>query len=106
MFLRLGWVNVVMRTLVIYDIHDDGQRDRLRKHLRDYGLRWVQYSGFLGELNTHDRLVLVKEVRRFLEDEHDSVYIVPLCDRCVKLCKIIGAAGVSSVSEPEVEFVP
>lgn len=95
-----------MRTLVIYDVHDDGLRDKLRAHLREYGLRWIQYSGFLGEVNTHDRLVLAKEVRRFLGAESDSVYIVPLCDRCVKLCKIVGAAGASSVSESEVEFVP
>lgn len=95
-----------MQTLVIYDIHDDGQRGKLREHLRNYGLRWIQYSGFLGDINTHDRLVLAKEVRRFLETENDSVYIVPLCDRCVKLCKIVSGSGVSSVSESEVEFVP
>ncbi len=94
-----------MRTLVIYDIHDDGLRSKLRAHLREYGLEWVQYSGFLGDINTHDRLVLAKEVRKFMEAEGDSVYIVPLCDRCVKLCKIIGKAGVSSVSEHEVDYV-
>jgi len=78
-----------MRTLVIYDISDDRNRSKLREHLRDCGLRGIQYSGFLGEVNTHDRFVLSKEVGKFLSSERDSIYIVPLCERCLRLCKII-----------------
>ncbi len=58
-----------LRTLVIYDISDDNKRSKLREHLRDYGLRGVQYSGFLGELNPHDRFVLSKEVGKYLSSE-------------------------------------
>jgi CRISPR-associated protein Cas2 len=94
-----------MKTLVIYDIHDDGQRGKLREHLREYGLRRVQYSGFLGDLNTHDRLILAKEAGRFLSSENDSIYILPLCDRCLRLCRIIDQSGVSTIPETEVEIV-
>ena len=95
-----------MQTLVIYDVHDDAQREGLREHLREYGLRRIQYSGFLGELNTHDRLILVKEVGRFLEAKNDSVYVVPLCDRCMKTVKVIASSGEVKMEKSEVDIVP
>ena len=95
-----------MNTLVIYDIHEDKKREKLRGHLLNYGLNRVQYSGLIGNINTHDRLVLTKEVGKYLSSENDSIYIVPLCDRCTKLCRIIDPTGVSTITEPEVEFVP
>ena len=45
------------------------------------------------------------EVRRFVREERDSVYIVPLCGRCVRLCKIVSVKPVSIVEESEVEVV-
>jgi len=87
------WLNIVedvlLKTLVIYDISDDKRRTGLREHLRDYGLGHIQYSGFLGEMDPHDRHVLSKEVGRYLSSERDSIYIIPLCDRCLRLCNII-----------------
>ncbi|MHA1300523.1 MAG: CRISPR-associated endonuclease Cas2 [Candidatus Helarchaeota archaeon] len=78
-----------MLTLVIYDITNDKQRTKLSNHLKRYGLKRVQYSGFLGELNSHDRIVLQEEVKRYVRGEKDSIYIVPLCERCARTCKII-----------------
>ena len=82
-----GWC--VLKTFVIYDISDDRMREGLREHIRNYGLRRVQYSGFLGEMSPHDRFVLSREVGRYLSSERDSIYIIPLCSRCVRLCRII-----------------
>lgn len=93
-----------MRTLVIYDISEDGPRTKLSEHIKDYGLRRIQYSGYLGEVNTHDRLVLSKEVGRYLSSDRDSIYIIPLCDSCLKLCKIVSKEERSLVEE-EVEIV-
>jgi len=78
-----------MKTLVIYDITEDDKRTKLLNHLRDYGLNHIQYSGFLGEVNPHDRHVLTREVEKYLSTENDSVYIIPLCDKCVKVCQIV-----------------
>lgn len=50
-----------MLTLVIYDISDNKQRTRLADHLKEYGLYQIQYSGFVGELNPHDRNILLKD---------------------------------------------
>lgn len=78
-----------MKTLVIYDITEDDKRTKLLNRLRDYGLSHIQYSGFLGEVNPHDRHVLTREVEKYLSTENDSVYIIPLCDKCVKICQIV-----------------
>lgn len=93
-----------MKTLVIYDISDDDRRTGLREHLRDYGLKHIQYSGFLGEINPHDRFVLSKEVDKFLSSERDTIYIVPVCDKCLRLCKIVSRLEVG-VEDEEVEIV-
>lgn len=93
-----------MRTLVIYDISEDNHRTKLSEHIRDYGLRRIQYSGYLGDVNTHDRLVLAKEVGRYLSSNRDSIYIIPLCDSCLKLCRIISKEERSLVEE-EIEIV-
>ena len=57
--------------------------------MQGYGLSRVQYSGFVGELDPHDHMVLVGETKRFVAGERDSIYVVPLCGRCEKLCRII-----------------
>jgi len=54
-----------MMTLVIYDISDDDDRGKLANMLFDFGLQRIQYSGFKGELNAHDRHILAKEVGKF-----------------------------------------
>lgn len=95
---------MAVRTLVIYDISEDEKRTRLREHLRDYGLRRIQYSGFMGEINPHDRFVLSREVGKYLSCERDSIYIVPLCGRCLRLCKII-SEGKRAMEEEDVEIV-
>lgn len=94
-----------METLVIYDISEDEKRGKLRGHLQQYGLRRVQYSGFVGNINSHDRLVLSKEVRKYISCERDSIYIVPLCNRCLRLCRIVAEKGLSFDEEGDVKIV-
>ncbi|MGQ9468923.1 MAG: CRISPR-associated endonuclease Cas2 [Nitrososphaerales archaeon] len=75
-----------MLTLVIYDISDDKDRTKLAELLMNYGLERIQYSGFKGPLNTHDCVILAKEVRRFVKGDRDSVYVIRLCKECASLC--------------------
>ncbi len=93
-----------MKTLVIYDISDDDKRTKLLSHLRDYGLRHIQYSGVVGEVNPNDRFVLTREVEKYLSAERDSIYILPLCDKCLKLAQII-SKGQKNLNEKTVEIV-
>jgi len=78
-----------MLTLVIYDISSDSIRTKLANRLFDYGLQRIQYSAFKGELNAHDREVLVKELHNYIGGKRDSIYVIPLCDRCARLCRIV-----------------
>jgi CRISPR-associated protein Cas2 len=84
-----------MLTLVIYDSSDDRQRTKLAEYLKSYGLYRDQYSGFLGELNVHDKLILTKAVRKYVNGGHDSIYIIPLCDRCANTVKIVAEHGLT-----------
>jgi len=93
-----------LKTLVIYDISDDDKRSGLMEHLLDYGLNHIQYSGFLGEINPHDRFVLSKEAEKYLSSERDSVYIIPVCEKCVRLCRIISEKR-RDMDEEEVDIV-
>jgi len=88
-----------MLTLVIYDISSDDVRNRLANRLFDYGLQRIQYSAFKGELNSHDREVLLKELPKFVEGERDSIYVIPLCERCARLCRIVSERPVQPIAE-------
>jgi CRISPR-associated protein Cas2 len=79
-----------MLTLVIYDIASDDLRNRLANRLFDYGLQRVQLSAFCGNLNVHDREVLLRELPNFIGSERDRIYVIPLCDRCARLWKAVG----------------
>ncbi len=90
-----------MLTLVIYDISSDSTRLKLANRLFDYGLQRIQYSAFKGELNAHDREVLVKELRNYIEGERDSIYVIPLCERCARLCRIVSERPAPPLVEEE-----
>jgi len=94
-----------MLTLTIYDISDDRRRTALSKMLQDYGLHRIQYSGYLGDLNANDREILSKEVGKFVESETDSVYIIPLCDRDAKTCRIVSKNKISIIDKDTVTIV-
>lgn len=90
--------------LIVYDISDDANRTRLVKLLERYGLERVQYSAFRGELNPNDRETLSRQVKKFVKDEHDCIFIIPLCKRCVETAVVISNTGVELVKDSKVEF--
>jgi CRISPR-associated protein Cas2 len=94
-----------MITLVIYDISDDKDRSKLAELLMNYGLERIQYSGFKGILNTHDRLILVKEVKRFVTGDKDSVYVIRLCKECANSCQIVSKKDVTLIDKSQVRIV-
>ncbi|MEM4310895.1 MAG: CRISPR-associated endonuclease Cas2 [Nitrososphaerales archaeon] len=94
-----------MLTLVIYDISDDRDRSKLAELLMNYGLERIQYSGFKGMLNTHDRLMLAKEVKRFVKGDRDSIYLIRLCRECASLCQIISKKEIVLVNESDVKIL-
>lgn len=94
-----------MLALVVYDIHDDKRRTKLSKLLQSFGLARVQYSAFKGELNPHDRGVLAKQVQKFVKDDIDCIFIIPLCSRCLGTAEVVSKTGRTLVSDSSVEIV-
>ncbi|MDI6718586.1 MAG: CRISPR-associated endonuclease Cas2 [Methanomicrobiales archaeon] len=94
-----------MQTLVVYDIHDDSRRLRLSRLLQRYGLTRVQYSAFRGDTNPHDRMVLAKKMAPFVKDDNDSVFLIPLCERCIGTVEVLGASKKGFSPGPTVKIV-
>ncbi len=94
-----------MLCLVIYDIVSDKKRKALADKLFDFGLERIQYSGFKGELNANDRMLLIKEVRQFVDNPRDSIYVIPLCDRCSNTAEVISETGITLIKESKVTVV-
>lgn len=90
---------------MVYDIRDDGNRANLAKALQRFGLSRVQYSGFRGELNPHDRVELAREVERFVVDDIDCIFIVPLCSRCLSTARVISKSGRTLIRDTNVDIV-
>lgn len=94
-----------MLHLVVYDIREDSNRRKLSKLLEKFGLSRVQYSAFRGKINLNDGRTLVKQVSKFIKDENDCIFIIPLCQRCASMVVVISNAGVELVEDKiEVSF--
>lgn len=77
-----------MLIVVIYDISDNNTRNNLIKCLQHYGLHRIQKSAFLGNLSHIQREKLEEKLNSFISGEKDSIYVIPICDRCQELTKI------------------
>jgi len=80
-----------MLTWVLYDITEDRARTKISEKCLNMGLRRVQYSVFLGDLNSNER----DEIRIFSEDQinekdGDRVYVFPMCREDFEKVEIIG----------------
>jgi CRISPR-associated protein Cas2 len=50
-------------------------------------------------------MVLAKKVGQFVEDEKDSIFIIPLCDRCLSTATVLSKGGACLVKESKVQIV-
>lgn len=67
-----------MVTLVIYDIPDDRVRQRTATACLDAGLARIQYSAFIGHLNTNQRRELHLRLRRVLGRNPGNIRLYPV----------------------------
>jgi len=104
-YISIIYTHHVMQTLVIYDIHDDSRRLHLSKLLQRYGLTRVQFSAFRGELNIHDRAVLLKKMRTYVKDEIDSIFLIPLCERCLRTVGVVSSSRKDFAMSEQVKIV-
>jgi CRISPR-associated protein Cas2 len=66
------------KILIIYDISDDRLRLKVAEILKNYGLKRIQKSAFIGYLTRSRLSSLVVDVRAIVVD--DNLKIFPLCD--------------------------
>ncbi len=79
-----------MMTLVIYDISDDDIRKSVEKVCKNYGLRHIQRSAFIGLLSRGDRYSLYKELKRLLWEEKGSIRIYVMNRRLYNMRMSVG----------------
>jgi len=85
-----------MPYVVIYDITRDSLRSRVANKLKDYGLRRIQYSAFVGDLRARSIRSLVTDLKKMLgkagrvEDERKVIHIFPVPFSSLESVIVIG----------------
>jgi CRISPR-associated protein Cas2 len=76
---------------IIYDIVENGVRNRVAEQCRKFGLRRVQKSVFLGSKLKNDRFYELGEVcRELIDEDTDSVYLFPFCQEDFRRINVLG----------------
>jgi len=88
-----------MRYLVIYDITDNRLRKAIAEMLKNYGLKRIQKSAFVGNLMRNQLNSLITDLKKMIVD--DNLKIFPLCDLDYRRMISLGKEYV----EPEEEKV-
>jgi len=76
----------------IYDIKDDKIRRNIAKLCKKYGLYRVQLSVFLGTIEPNQLDELYLRSKDLIDEELDSVYLFPMCQKDFKQVRTIGQA--------------
>ena len=78
-----------MHTLVIYDITEDKTRNRIAEVCKDYGLKRIQWSAFMGKLSVNRREELHLRLVQTLKDKSGDIQLYPICSKDMNLKKEI-----------------
>ena len=68
-----------MHTYVMYDIVKDRIRKKIADICLDYGLKRIQYSAFLGDINTTRRQALEEKLTDQLGKAEGKIEILAVC---------------------------
>ncbi|MCL4161804.1 UNVERIFIED_CONTAM: hypothetical protein GTU68_013707 [Idotea baltica] len=77
---------------VMYDIQDNKARTRVAKSCKQAGLYRVQYSVFLGTLNSNQKDELELICEELIDLDIDRVYIFPMNKQELKDTVLLGQA--------------
>lgn len=78
-----------MHTLVIYDITEDKTRNKIAEACKDYGLKRIQWSAFMGKLSVNRREELHLRLVQTLKDKSGDILLYPICSKDMNLKKEI-----------------
>nr|2IVY_A Chain A, HYPOTHETICAL PROTEIN SSO1404 [Saccharolobus solfataricus P2] len=88
-----------MLYLIFYDITDDNLRNRVAEFLKKKGLDRIQYSVFMGDLNSsrlkdvEAGLKIIGNRKKLQEDERFFILIVPITENQFRERIVIGYSG-------------
>ena len=82
---------------VVYDITNNRLRSKVANVCKNYGLKRVQKSAFLGEITKNKIEMLSLEIKEILNNNKDCVFIFPSCDSCFSNKIINGALNEESI---------
>jgi CRISPR-associated protein Cas2 len=77
---------------VMYDIRNDKVRTRVAKFCKQAGLYRVQFSVFLGTLESNDKDTLELQIEEIIDHDIDSVYIFPMSKNELQQTCLMGQA--------------
>lgn len=66
----------------IYDISDNGIRNKVIQILKDLGFIRIQESVFCGSLSTQQKKDLIADVKKIIVKDTDSFLLVLSCKQC------------------------
>ena len=94
-----------MRCLLIYDIPDDGARTKVADACLDYGLDRIQYSAFLGQLNSGLQEELLLRIQKRMGKKAGNIQLIPICatDWKARLTHIKEADSIDAAEAHETE---
>ena len=75
---------------IIYDIVEDGVRNRVAKQCKKFGLQRIQKSVFLGKLENNRFDELGEICRDLIDEDTDSVYLFPFCQENFRRINVLG----------------
>lgn len=81
-----------MITWVLYDIKDDRSRNKAAKFCKQAGLYRVQFSAFIGQLDSNQRDALTLRLESQIDVNCDKVYILPMSSNEMKQTILLGQA--------------
>lgn len=81
-----------MITWILYDIQNDRARTKVARFCKQAGLYRVQYSVFLGQLETNDKDSLQLQIEEQIDVDSDKVYIFPMSKQELRATVLLGQA--------------
>lgn len=81
-----------MITWVLYDIQKDKCRTKAAKYCKLAGLYRVQYSVFLGTLESHEKDTLSLQLEELIDEKYDRVYIFVMSKDELQNASLLGQA--------------
>ena len=89
----------------IYDISSNGKRSRVASKCKNYGMKRVQKSAFLGHLTKNKSEMLAIEIGDIVKENTDAVFIIPACIQCYGSRQTIGTFDENAAKQFEYVIV-